>query len=48
MRPVAADSKRTRGTMPNLWSRVKEPEELGGDLGTQGRQLLKELLEGWR
>jgi transposase-like protein len=38
--------------MPNRWSLVKSPEEFWGDLGTHGRRLLKELLEGtmelWR
>jgi putative transposase len=32
--------------MPNLWSLVKDPEAFWGDLATQGRRLLKELLEG--
>jgi hypothetical protein len=46
MRLVEADLDRTRITMPNLWSLVKDPEAFWGDLGTQGRLLLKELLEG--
>jgi transposase-like protein len=46
MKFVEADLDRTRTTMPNLWSLVKDPEQFWGDLSTQGRQLLKELLEG--
>jgi hypothetical protein len=46
IRLVAADLQRTRVAMPSLSSRVEEPEEFGGDLDTQGRQLLKELREG--
>lgn len=46
MRLVEADLDRTRTTMPNLWSLVKDPDAFWGDLGTQGRRLLKELLEG--
>ncbi len=46
MKLVEAELDRTRPTMPNLWSLVKDPEEFWGDLGTQGRHLLKELLEG--
>jgi putative transposase len=46
MRLVEADLDRTRITMPNLWSLVKDPDAFWGDLGTQGRRLLKELLEG--
>jgi len=46
MRLVQADLDRTRTTIPNLWSLVKDPEEFWGDLGNQGRRLLKELLEG--
>ena len=45
MRLVEADLDRTRTTMPNLWSLVKDPDAFWGDLGTQGRRLLKELLE---
>lgn len=46
MRLVEADLDRTRTTMPNPWSLVKDPEEFWGDLGTHGRRVLKELLEG--
>ncbi len=46
MRLVEADFDRTQSTIANLWPLVKEPDEFWGDLGTQGRRLLKELLEG--
>ncbi len=46
MRVVEAELDQTRTTMPNLWSLVKDPEEFWGDLGTHGRRVLKELLEG--
>lgn len=52
MRIVAAELDRCRSRMPNLWSLVKSPEDFWGDLSTQGRRLLKELLQGtmelWR
>jgi putative transposase len=52
MRLVAAELQRPEATMPNPWSLFKSPEEFWGDLSTQGRRLLKELLEGtmetWR
>jgi hypothetical protein len=41
MRLVQADLDRTRVTMPNLRSLVKDPEQFWGDLSTHGRQLLK-------
>lgn len=52
MRLVAAELQRPPARMPNPWSLFKSPEEFWGDLSTQGRRLLKELLEGtmeiWR
>jgi transposase-like protein len=52
MRFVEADLDAVAGRMPNLWSLVKSPEEFWGDLSTNGRRLLKVLLEGtlelWR
>jgi len=52
MRTMEGDFDRAGSRMPNPWSLVKDPEEFWGDLGTQGRRLLKELLEGtmdlWR
>lgn len=52
MRVVESELGSTALRMPNSWSLVKDPEEFWGDLSTQGRRLLKELLEGtmeaWR
>lgn len=52
MRVLDSDLEGRGGKMPNLWALVKSPEEFWGDLSTQGRRLLKELLEGtmetWR
>ena len=46
MRLVEADLERTRTTIRNLWSLVEDPEAFGGDRGTQGRLVLRDLLEG--
>lgn len=52
MRCLASELETTGNRMPNLWSLVKDPEEFWGDLSTQGRRLLRELLEAtmevWR
>ena len=52
MRMLESELGRCGGRIANPWSLVKSPEEFWGDLGTQGRRLLKELLEGtmeaWR
>jgi len=47
MRLVEADWDRTRTTMPNLWSLVKDPEAVGGDLLLAGVRTHRagELLE---
>jgi putative transposase len=52
MRMLAAELDLIRERMPNRWSLVKDPEEFWGDLSTNARDLLRELLEGsmevWR
>jgi putative transposase len=52
MRTVEGELDHVNSRMPNVWSLVKDPEAFWGDLGTQGRRLLRELLEGtmevWR
>ncbi len=46
MRIVQAELDLVRDRMPNRWSLVRDREEFWGDLSTNARALLKDLLQG--